>query len=213
VELSDRLRGTDLAERVNEYEPILHKEIGAMADVEWDVREHQDYKGRHQLILRMKEKHGPLKGEARAFFDHDELGWREHMLRRLTDIKGSLERIGEWRESLEGLYRQIREWCQAAAPAWIIEERPITVEEVRPGEYQSIALRIVEGSHAVDVRPIGHQIVGADGRVDLEGEENRQILLLSHREGGWLWLDDRTVVRLRPLTGDLFIDLVRDCMG
>jgi hypothetical protein len=211
IELSERLRGTDLADRVREYEPILRQEIGDFAAVDWDVT---DDRGRLRFVLRMRPKDdGGLTGEAKAFFDAEEILWRERMARRLKEIKGDLVRLEEWRRSLETFYQTVREWCQSLAPTWAIERHPTTVTEVPPGEYRVTALRIIEGASAVEVRPIGHQVVGADGRVDLEGEENRQILLLSHREGGWLWVDERTVVRLRPLTAELFIDLVRDCMG
>jgi hypothetical protein len=199
-----------LAEQVRAYEPILQKVIGDVAVVSWDV---MDHRGRPRLVLRLREKNGNLRGEARAFFDPDELQSSELMAHRLHDIRETLIRIGDWRKNLDELYRKIREWCQSLAPDWRIDERLITISEVQPGEYQATSLRITEGIHSVDVRPVGHQIVGAEGRVDLVGEESSAILIFSPREGGWLWVDDRTVVRLRLLTGELFIDLVRGGMG
>ena len=57
------------------------------------------------------------------------------------------------------------------------------------------------------VRPIARRVVGANGRVDLVGAEGPLTLLYDKATGGWSWIDDRLVAKLKPLTGELFREL------
>ena len=209
IELSERLRrDARFVDAVVACEPILRKELGDSVNADWDI-EGDD--GQTTIALRLRDAHEGVGGQATTNFAPDELESHEGVGVRVHRARDAMVRVGEWRGQVAALFATLRTWL-AAEPEIRIQESPLIVREERSGEYSLAQLKLARAEKWAIVKPIGAWIVGADGRVDLVGAESKHNLVLSRREGGWLWIDDRTVVRLRPLTASIFLDLVRDCM-
>ncbi len=86
--------------------------------------------------------------------------------------------VDEYRRHLEELYEQVRKWLDEAG--LVCEEQNMSIHEERSGQYQAPELRILNGNKLlVELIPIGADIIGAEGRVDLRGHlDTRPILYL-----------------------------------
>ncbi len=140
-----------------------------------------------------------------------------------------LPEIIEWRKQLESLYAQIRAWLAEMELPPVIETHPMRLLEKKSGEYEVSQLLVRRGNGEFRVRPIAKWVVGADGRVDLEGGDGPFLLVrmvgtvahVSHEatsrldekdHGGWFWVQDRPPWKRIPLTGDLFRGLAESCL-
>lgn len=83
--------------------------------------------------------------------------------------------LNEWKESLESLYKEIQSFLQP----YIQEEKInlsyqiIKIEEENIGEYEVQEALISFGNNAVKLVPIGTNLIGAKGRVDLIGPKGK----------------------------------------
>ncbi|MFK0379004.1 hypothetical protein [Pandoraea sp. NPDC090278] len=134
------------------------------------------------------------------------------------------------------LLSDARAWCLKHELQ--VESRPHTVEDQDDGKYEVTALHIFkDGTLLAKLVPIGKDIIGADGRVDIVGWLGSRYLLfvseeilapkcatiVTHhpdrastarlvrgvKEDGWYWLESN-VRRAVRVDEDLFIDLVTD---
>lgn len=76
-----------------------------------------------------------------------------------------------WLEHLQRLDDQVRAWLSEYIEAGAVEvvTEPIVVQEEQVGQYQAPQAKIHVGSHTVKLKPIGAFLIGAYGRVDMEG--------------------------------------------
>lgn len=146
-----------------------------------------------------------------------------------------IERLDKFKAALSGLYDQIEQW--AGEKNWHTTRADLQIVEPRPGEYQVEKLSVVDENEitVVEVVPSGAWIIGADGRVDLKGEADTEILVYwetgaplvgltetgnsadSGRiwrlfrgadEQGWYWIEDKVRSKAHVLTKELFLELV-----
>jgi hypothetical protein len=77
----------------------------------------------------------------------------------------------EWLASLDALYREIEQWLSEYITSGKIkmERFPIALEEEYLGKYTAEKCLLVIGADRVMLRPIGTLLIGASGRVDMEG--------------------------------------------
>jgi hypothetical protein len=205
MRLSENLQEDEqLSQLVKSTEDLLQQEVGPSLSVSWDLA--ADSKGRPLLVLRLQDS---FQGECSASIAPEELSRLDPLQRRFYDLKGALVRVGEWRSQLQQFFQTVRSWCRTSAPDLEFVERSKTVQEERSGEYQVPLLEVFARTGRMELRPIATWVVGADGRLDLVGPEQEHTLLFSKREG-WLWVDARDVVTLRPLNQDLMVRLIRD---
>jgi hypothetical protein len=151
-------------------------------------------------------------------------------MQQVADIKQELL------EELENLYKDVITWVNARG--LLTSRSRIVLREEEVGEYEAPVLQVIDGDHIIaSLRPVGASIIGANGRVDLEGKVVSEILSLleaggpsitisegipggtspqrTHRlfsevsESGWYWIESRTRGRAHQLTSEVFFDLLK----
>jgi hypothetical protein len=180
----------------------------AGANAAWGVR--TDERGRKLAVLHLRDA---LEGEANKDFAPDELTSRldTHFRERLRSIKAAVVVVGEWRGRLHQFYATVRQWLDQAQPPLFIEDVNVTLNEDRSGPYDVPGLDIRRGVRFVRVRPVGTWVVGAQGRIDLEGETARVILVVDGTQ--WFYVPDNRLGRPELITQDRFNGLVEALLG
>lgn len=112
----------------------------------------------------------------------------------------------EWIAAVGRLLGQLRTWLAEADPAGVLEVLPMEVEKAEPGLgiYRIPSLKISLGGAAVEVVPVGRNVIGtvgpqgdvgirAEGRVDITDGIRRYILYRTLNDGQerWYALDER----------------------
>lgn len=148
-----------------------------------------------------------------------------------------IERVDKFKEAVSELYGQIEQWV--GEKNWDAKRTKLQIIEPRPGEYDVEKLTIVDTNKTIiaELVPSGAWIIGADGRVDLQGPVETEILvywetgapLINLMEQGktsteakswrlfkgadrkgWYWIEDKVRSRAHILTKELFFDLVEE---
>jgi hypothetical protein len=112
----------------------------------------------------------------------------------------------EWVAAVGRLITQLRAWLAESDPGNVLDVVPMEVERAEPdlGAYRIPALKIGLDDTAVQVMPVGRNVVGivgphgdigvrAEGRVDITDGIRRYILYRTLKEGrdNWYALDER----------------------
>ncbi len=143
--------------------------------------------------------------------------------------QAEMPEIVEWRAKLEELFGLIHGWLGELDPPPSIEATTTTIIEHRSGEYEAPMLLVRRGRGEFRIRPIARWVVGAAGRVDLEGGDGPFILVRMVEPGalifdessvmseikdidGWFWVQDRPPWHRVGLTGELFRGLAATCL-
>lgn len=76
-----------------------------------------------------------------------------------------------WLENLQNLSCMVQEWLAEYAAEGVItvQTEDILLNEQQVGHYKAPLVKIRVGSHLVKLKPIGTFLIGAYGRVDMEG--------------------------------------------
>ncbi len=209
ITIGERLRRKPaLVSKVRRLDDTLVEIFGKKTPIDWELSGEEP---ENWLSLHVG---APGTGECTRYPPEALLENTSELKRILLNMKECLQVVQQYLSELEQLYQQIRTWLSQARPAYQVEEAPTTVEEVLAGNYTAKKLLIRFRKKEVEVLPRGAWWVTTEGRVDLVEEENAEHqLILSRPEGGWLWVQERPRVALHPLTAELFIKLVKDCMG
>ncbi|MGA2619569.1 MAG: hypothetical protein ABSF26_18320 [Thermoguttaceae bacterium] len=118
-----------------------------------------------------------------------------------------------WITAVNDLYRTIEDGYLKAAKADVeITRRDKVVRENSVGEYHIPELVLGVGDEEVLFSPKGVNIVGAMGRIDIEGERG-EATVVWQGENRWNIVISRTpIVRLVPLTADSLAEILRGIM-
>ena len=78
---------------------------------------------------------------------------------------------GDWLSTLDEFYKTIEGWLEdyVSAGQIKIEYAPLTLNEMNIGQYITKQLILNVGRYELRLSPVGRLIIGAQGRVDLEG--------------------------------------------
>ena len=154
----------------------------------------------------------------------------------MTDNVANEEYVARIKE----LYASVRQWVMPLSLK--VEERNRTIQEQGFPSYTAPELSIATGSSGKNVClvPVGHNLLGAHGRVDLIGPvdtakltffrgkgptithkihhgeplEERTVKMISGIEGdGWYWVDIRTNIKAQRLDEQLLRSLLEDVSG
>jgi len=206
--IGERLRRKPaLLTKVRRLDETLTELFGNDTPIEWDLSEEEP---ENCLSLHVG---ASGTGECTRYFLESLLENASWLKTVFLDMKGCMHAVRRYLSELEQLYQQIRTWVSRSRSSFQIEEAPATVEEALTGRYTAKKLLIRSRKKVVEVRPRGVWWVTTEGRVDLVGEDDEYQLILSRPEGGWLWVQERPTVALHPLSAELFIKLVKDCLG
>ncbi len=129
-------------------------------------------------------------------------------------------RRAAWQTALVNLTRQIGSWVDAAGAATdgLIAVQPCeeSIVERYLAEYQAAGVRLQFPSREeIHFRPVATYVLGADGRVDVEGAGGAAKLVWNRSDDSWQ-IAELTPVgtwRRRPLTEEVFWELVADLLS
>jgi hypothetical protein len=112
----------------------------------------------------------------------------------------------DWLVKLRDLMDSIKAWAEQRR--WFVDEQEKTVEEDHIGRYTVPTLFIQAPSGKIHVEPIGCDIIGAQGRVDIESFPSLNRLLLVLVNGQWKIETDSRIGWPDPWSEQAFIRLV-----
>lgn len=157
-----------------------------------------------------------------------------------TESQAALQ---HYRDRTQTLLVQCETWCRALGLQ--VAQDQIHINEERHGRYTMPALKIstAQGKHLASIVPFGESILGAHGRVDLQGEygkqekivylsaggpsittriqegengpmhEHTRLLYRGIEQEGWYWVSPAPIHRGYPLTLEIFKDLLSAVSG
>ncbi|MBA3314101.1 MAG: hypothetical protein M3552_02705 [Planctomycetota bacterium] len=201
IEITERIRQTQIADRVVAAAEAVSRLVSSGISQEWDLA--KDSEGREGVRLRLTDGFG---GEATTDFLPGELSIVRHVEEKTRRLADALGAVTIWQSEVHTLCVRIREWIRELGEDVYIEAETVALHEPQAGHYRADGLRIRFGVGEMVVRPVARWVVGANGRVDFLGSEERFTLILIESE--WLWVDDMAI-----LDRDLFLKLARDCLG
>jgi len=113
----------------------------------------------------------------------------------------------DWCKQLEALFDQIAAWAEEQR--WLVSRDEKMLCEEGLGEYMApdMVIRLPEGRIIVEV--IGHNVIGADGRVDISAFPSLSRLLLVRTGAKWKVKTDSGVNWPRPWNKETFVELAR----
>ena len=112
---------------------------------------------------------------------------------------------------VESLINQISEW--AAAEDWATARTERTLKERPFGEYQVPVLRVRLPIGEIHIIPVGLQVIGADGRIDIEAFPSLNRVKLIGRGDQWEIYTDSNVPLRQPWSRETFAQLARDLVA
>src|SRR5438128_2061398 len=107
-----------------------------------------------------------------------------------------LQRRNEWMRVVGELLDQIANWSDQAG--WPVQRSEKAITEDGLGCYDVPTLRIRVDSGELHVEPIGLNVVGAAGRVDLEAWPTLNRVKLVRRADAWAVITDSNVPLREP---------------
>lgn len=98
------------------------------------------------------------------------------------------EAIAEWQSAVSAVLQQVREWIAEARPEWQIETSSADVTEESSGRYTISVLEIIAANGRLILEPVGRDVYGAKGRIDLYAYPSlyRVMLLRNYADGEWV---------------------------
>lgn len=112
----------------------------------------------------------------------------------------------DWLVKLRDLTDSIKSWAEQRH--WFVDEQEKTIEEDRIGQYTVPTLFIQAPSGKIHVEPIGCDIIGAQGRVDIESFPTLNRLLLILVKGNWKIKTDSGIDWPERWSEQSFVNLV-----
>lgn len=146
--------------------------------------------------------------------------------------------LSEYLKNISVFYTMVKEWLKDKS--LFCEETDLNINEKASGEYTTKKLIIFKDTdHQIaEICPVGAWTIGANGRMDLIGDFDQQILIYlktkklttipsdeepcdvpeDHhsayykgiRKAGWYWIEDRRLGKAHALSKELFLDLLAE---
>ena len=99
------------------------------------------------------------------------------------------EAIREWTEAADSLFQQVQQWvAEDRAQDWRISLSLVDITEESLGSYGTQVMEINTHGGRLVLEPVGRDVLGAKGRIDLYAWPSlyRVMLLHSFKEEGWI---------------------------
>ena len=127
---------------------------------------------------------------------------------------------------MNALYESVREWTSRADPGARFEEGELTLSEPWLGEYAAPTLSLlVSGGKPLNLVPIGCDVVGGEGWVDMHTLFGTQTFMYHSEDNarynvalngappstgvGWVWVEAGTTSGYPLLTVEVFTKLIK----
>ncbi len=112
----------------------------------------------------------------------------------------------DWLAKLRELVDSVKSWAEQRR--WFVDEQEKTLEEDGVGKYSVPTLFIQAPSGKIIVEPVGCNIIGAQGRIDIESFPSLNRLLLVLVNGQWKIKTDSRIEWPEPWSEQAFVRLV-----
>ncbi len=143
--------------------------------------------------------------------------------------------LDEYLKNISLFYTMVAEW--ANNKSFFFKEVQHNIHEKASGEYTTKKLLVYKekNNQIAEICPVGAWIIGANGRIDLIGNFDQQILIYLkknkpaensppisiNQEGshffhkgvdqdGWYWIEDKKLGKAHAVNKDLFFDLLAE---
>jgi hypothetical protein len=114
----------------------------------------------------------------------------------------------EWTTRVETFVNEVEAW--AKAQGWATSRSVRNVSERQLGDYSVPVLRVRLPTGEVHVIPVALNVVGADGRIDIEAFPALNRVKLIGQKGQWQIYTDSNVPLRRPWDAQAFYQLAQD---
>jgi hypothetical protein len=112
----------------------------------------------------------------------------------------------KWLSALRDLFDTIRRWSESQG--WSVHEDEKIISEEHIGRYKVPSLVIQCPSGRIHIDPIGCNIIGADGRIDILSFPSLNRLLLIRVDGEWKIKTESRIDWPQAWGNKTFVDLV-----
>jgi hypothetical protein len=129
-----------------------------------------------------------------------------------TSVDPSEERQ-QWVGTVRAFCDEVTSW--SSAQGWLVVPEDLSLTEELLGTYTVPTLNIQTQHGTVVVEPVGREIMGALGRIDLFAYPTlfRVMMLRSAQDGRWRIRTDSGIFLRQPWGEGTFLDLVADLTG
>jgi hypothetical protein len=117
----------------------------------------------------------------------------------------------QWVARVEALVNEIDQWARSQGWTVIRGRKPIQESVIGTYDVPILEARLAGGQ--IFVNPIGLNVIGAEGRVDIEAIPTLNRVKLIVRDDQWQVFTDSNVPLRQPWTADNFVQLVRDLLA
>lgn len=122
-------------------------------------------------------------------------------------------RRDRWLHDLEELYAQVKDWLAPLEKEGVVQYSSwsIILQEDYIGSYEVNVLSLLVGKQRVELRPKGTLIVGANGRVDIQGQRAVRTIVL--QEDSWVVVERGPRLKTLPFDKDSFQTMLEEVMA
>lgn len=122
------------------------------------------------------------------------------------------EKKDKWLSHIVQLYKMIHEWIAPLESDGTLRSQTSSesLEEDHIGQYQVDVLTLVIGEQRVEFHPKGTLIIGANGRVDVQGQHGIRTLVLKADQ--WYIVERFPRLKTLPFNEDSFQDVLQEVM-
>ena len=127
------------------------------------------------------------------------------------DAQEPLLHRDDWVQEVRRLVEEIIQWSEGEG--WPVQrgEKHVTQDAVGPYDVPTAVVRVPGGQ--LHVEPVGMDVVGADGRVDLDAWPTLNRVKVLRRGEKWVVYTDSNVPLREPWGRDAYVQLARDLVG
>lgn len=133
------------------------------------------------------------------------------MTQAVKEAGQSASRLQNWISRIDQLIQQIDSWAQARG--WATARSQKTVNERSYGQYTVPILRVRLPTDEIHVLPVALDVMGTEGRIDIEAFPALNRVKLISRDDRWEIYTDSNVPLRQPWTSDTFAQLANDLLA
>ena len=121
-------------------------------------------------------------------------------------MKIDLQTQKTWTSLIDDLMKTIESWAEEQG--WFVEHKPKTISEDNIGTYEVLEVYIKTPQGRIIVEPVGRNIIGAEGRVEITTFPSLNRILLVRSEDRWKVKTDSRIDWPEPWNKETFLNIV-----